>query len=91
MIKLILIHILCLFVLLVQADNAGINVYSDVPGLTPSDHYSFKVRKEGSDSWLAPFAFLTECKQGGETNAYYDTLKIGVIVTLILKCRMEFS
>ena len=42
MIKLILIHILCLFVLLVQADNAGINVYSNVPGLTPSDHYSFK-------------------------------------------------
>ena len=35
MIKLILIHILCLFVLLVQADNAGISVYSDVPGLTP--------------------------------------------------------
>ena len=75
MIKLILIHILCLFVLLVQADNAGISVYSDVPGLTPSDHYSFKVRKEGSDSWLAPFAFLTECKQGGETNAYYRHLE----------------
>ena len=59
----------------VYAENSGINVYPPVPGLTPSDKYSFKVRTEDSQNWLDPFAFVTTCQQGGETNRYYRHLE----------------
>ena len=54
----------------------GLRVYPPVPGLEPSEHYSFKVRTQGSDKWIDVFAFVTACKSGGVTNgvtanAYY--------------------
>ena len=43
----------------------GVHVYPPVPGLEPSEHYSFKVRTQGSDKWIDAFAFVTTCKSGG--------------------------
>ena len=57
-------------------DQRDLYIYPPVPGLVPSEHYSFKIRKQGSDEWIKPFAFVTTCKSGGTTNgvtanAYY--------------------
>lgn len=46
------------------ADAArSLQVYSDVPGLTPSTKYSFRVRTmgDGDKDWRTPFAFVTTC------------------------------
>jgi hypothetical protein len=41
------------------AGNERINVYPTVPGLAPSDQYSFRVRAVGETEWLEPFPFIT--------------------------------
>lgn len=56
------------------ADNEGVHVYGPVPGLTPSEFYSFRVRTVGSTEWLEPFAFITRGKDGTDSH-YYDQLK----------------
>ncbi len=71
---LIIASIFCLSGFISEASNDGIHVYPAVPGLAPSEHYTFKVRTVGSSTWLDPFAFITTCKQGGETNTYYKWL-----------------
>ncbi len=58
------------------AEDNHVHVYPPVPGLESSEHYSFKIRKQGSDDWIDMFAFVTTCKSGGVTNgvtadAYY--------------------
>lgn len=57
------------------AENAGLQVYPAVPGLPPSEQYSFKVRTVGSTNWLDSFAFITRCQQGGSTNHYFEHLE----------------
>ena len=42
-------------------ESPNLSVYGDVPGLSPSPYYSFKVRERGSEEWLDTFALLTEC------------------------------
>ena len=58
------------------AEDKPLHVYPPVPGLEPSEHYSFKIRKQGSNEWMDMFALVTTCKSGGITNgvtadAYY--------------------
>jgi hypothetical protein len=38
-----------------------LSVYPAVPGLDPSVHYSFRVRQVGSEQWMTPFAWFTDC------------------------------
>ena len=45
----------------VFGENEGVHVYSPVPGLEPSEFYSFRVRAVGSETWLSPHAFITRC------------------------------
>lgn len=60
--------VLCILVLycasaVAQEDDSII--YSDVPGLTPSDQYVLRVRAvEGNGSWRKAFPFVTRCKEG---------------------------
>src|SRR5210317_883726 len=39
----------------------AVSVYPPPPGVTPSEHYSFRVREVGSSQWLTPFAWITRC------------------------------
>jgi hypothetical protein len=43
--------------------SLGLRVYADVPGLAPSEQYRFRVRPEGTEAWLSPFAFITRSKE----------------------------
>ena len=57
-------------------EDNRMHIYSPVPGLESSKHYSFKIRSQGSSEWKKMFAFVTSCKSGGITNgvtanAYY--------------------
>ncbi|MBF0197701.1 MAG: endo-polygalacturonase, partial [Planctomycetes bacterium] len=46
-----------------------------VPGLTPSEHYAFRVRSVGSSSWQDCFAMVSRCKKGDrQKNAYFSEL-----------------
>lgn len=52
--------------------ESGLVVYSDVPGLSPSDRYSFRVRPaRGGGEWLKAFAFITTCKKRVEGKVNY--------------------
>lgn len=44
-----------------RVSATGLSVYPPVPGLDPSPHYRFRVRRVGSDEWLEPFALMTRC------------------------------
>jgi hypothetical protein len=56
-----------------QISVERLSVYPPVPGLTPSPRYSFRVRQVGSDSWMTPFAWFTECKPWtGVDDKYYS-------------------
>jgi len=46
----------------------GLNVYDPVPGLAPSEHYSFQIRETGGGEWRSPFAFITRCVPSNEVN-----------------------
>jgi hypothetical protein len=48
-----------------QISTRALSVYPPVPGLEPSPHYRFRVRKLDSREWLSPFAFMTKCGTGG--------------------------
>ena len=53
-------------------NNNELSVYGDVPGLNPSPFYQMKVKKEGSERYLHPFTFVTECT----TEKYCNTTGI---------------
>ena len=57
--------------------SAHLSVYGDVPGVSPSPYYSFRVRERGSEKWLNTFALMTECTDDKfcNTTGYYDQLK----------------
>ena len=72
-------------------EDKRLHIYSPVPGLEPSKHYSFKIRSQGSSEWKEMFAFVTTCKSGGTLTELQQMLIIGdlingVIHMLILKC-----
>ncbi|MGC6448305.1 MAG: hypothetical protein ACON5J_17885, partial [Rubripirellula sp.] len=57
----------------IDTQDQELVVYSEVPGVEPSEHYSFAIRKLGSNGpWLRPFAFVTKCKEGikGKNNYF---------------------
>jgi len=51
-----------------------LSVYPPVPGLAPSEFYSFRVRQVGSDQWFTPFAWFTECQPGMSGYYYYGAI-----------------
>jgi len=53
---------------------SGLSVYPPVPGLEPSPHYRFRVRKLESDCWQEPFAWYTACinSDGVDDTKYYS-------------------
>ena len=55
----------------------NLSVYGDVPGLTPSPYYSFRVREQGSEQWLDTFALVTECtlEKYCNTTGFYDNMR----------------
>ena len=57
-------------------ESPNLSVYGDVPGLSPSPYYSFRVREQGSE-WLDTFALVTECtlEKYCNTTGYYDELR----------------
>lgn len=68
--------ILCILVVVcvsAVAQEKELIIYSDVPGLTPSDQYALRVRSiEGNGSWRKAFPFVTRCKEAkkGENNYF---------------------
>ena len=42
-------------------ESPNLSVYGEVPGLSPSPYYSFKVRERGAEEWIDTFAMVTEC------------------------------
>lgn len=59
-----------------DSTDEKLRVYSDIPGLTPSDRYKLRIRTLGSkQEWRKPFACITTCKKGikGE-NSYFPHL-----------------
>lgn len=74
--------------LVVDLPEGDLNVYSAVPELDPSEHYSFEVQKvsvlndseSSATNWLKPFAWITRCKfkdtvndDGTKNTAYYSS------------------
>ena len=59
-----------------STDSPRISVYGDVPGLSPSPYYNFRVREKGSKGWLSTFALMTECslEKFCNTTGFYDQL-----------------
>ena len=55
-----------------KVNDNELSVYGDVPGLNPSPFYQMKVKKEGSERYLHPFTFVTECT----TEKYCNTTGI---------------
>ena len=57
--------------------SAHLSVYGEVPGVSPSPYYSFRVREKGSEKWVNTFALMTECSGDKfcNTTGYYDQLK----------------
>ena len=58
-------------------DLPNLSIYGEVPGLSPSPYYSFRVREQGSGEWLNAFALVTECtlEKYCNTSGFYDELK----------------
>ena len=58
------------------ASSSDLQVYGDVPGLSPSPYYSFRVREVESGEWLETFALMTECtaEKFCNTTGMYDQL-----------------
>ena len=56
--------------------NCDLIVYSEVPGLESSEHYSLSVKTMAdNDEWQKAFAFITRCKVGVEgKNKYFRPL-----------------
>ena len=54
--------------------NRDLIVYSEVPGLEASEHYTLSVKTaESSDDWQKAFAFITRCKDGERgKNNYFE-------------------
>jgi len=54
----------------------NLSVYPPVPGLAPSEFYSFRVREVNSSQWLSPFACITRCvdKATAEATHYFEHL-----------------
>jgi hypothetical protein len=69
------IHFICgiLFCVFLQASE--LVVYENVPGLSPSDQYRFRVKELRSDTWKVPFAHKTDSKAETPSNAYFNHLK----------------
>ena len=57
-----------------QISVERLSVYPPVPGLVPSVHYSFRVHEVGSQQWMTPFAWLTECQPGMSGYNYYGAI-----------------
>ena len=58
-------------------ESPNLSVYGDVPGLSPSPYYSFRVREQSSgewQDWMDTFALVTECttEKYCNTTGYYD-------------------
>lgn len=71
---------LLLFLLLLAGHTAtpagdGLVAYPPVPGLSASEHYTFRVRPVGGGDWQPVFAWQTTCKAiEPRTDGYFDTL-----------------
>ncbi len=73
---LVVLFSLLVFALGSANSNEPLVVYSSVPGLAPSEHYSVRVRlSRTNDPWLSAFAWQTTCKSvPKDSDAYFDTL-----------------
>ena len=77
-------HLACITFLVFLCSNLiscqelpNLSVYGEVPGLSPSPYYSFKVREKDSGEWIDTFALMTECtlEKYCNTTGYYDQMK----------------
>ena len=71
----VIITLLCLPLVTAQ-ESPNLSVYGEVPGLSPSPYYSFRVREKGSGDWINTFALVTECtlEKYCNTTGYYDLM-----------------
>jgi len=74
--KTLWIMVLVLGMALEVAAVEQLSVYPPVPGLTPSEFYSFRVREVSSSQWLSPFAWVTRCvdEATAEATKYFEHL-----------------
>ena len=58
-------------------ESPNLSVYGEVPGLSPSPYYSFRVREKDSGEWLDTFPLMTECslEKYCNTTGYYENMK----------------
>ena len=58
-------------------ESPNLSVYGNVPGLSASPYYSFRVKEHESEEWLDTFALVTECtlEKYCNTTGYYENLK----------------
>jgi hypothetical protein len=70
------IMVLVLAMVFEAAAAEQLSVYPAVPGLAPSEFYSFRVREVSSNQWLSPFAWATRCvgKKTANATAYFEHL-----------------
>ena len=72
-----IIALLFLCSLVIGQESPNLSIYGDVPGLTPSPYYSFRVREQGSGEWIDTFALVTECtlEKYCNTTGFYDEMR----------------
>ena len=58
-------------------ESPNLSVYGNVPGLSASPYYSFRVKEHESEKWLDTFALVTECtlEKYCNTTGFYENLR----------------
>lgn len=73
--KPIFIFLFFVFSLPILVQAKSLVVYEDIPGLSSSDQYQFRLKLIDSDKWQKPFALKTSSLKGSPENAYFENLK----------------